>query len=68
MRNICRECSGTVIEIDRYGHQLVGCIKCNLWKWRDSRTDRILMRLPNEDLEALERPHDTRARELEGET
>lgn len=53
MRNTCRECGGPVIEIERYGHELMGCVRCNLWKWRDSHTDRVLLQLPSEDLQDL---------------
>jgi hypothetical protein len=60
MRNACRECDGPLVEIDRYGHRLVGCIDCNLWRWRDSDNDRMFMQLPEEDLQALSNLADAR--------
>jgi hypothetical protein len=47
----CPSCAGPLIEIDRYGELLLGCVECNRWTWRDSET--ISMSLPEEDLEAL---------------
>jgi hypothetical protein len=47
----CSTCHGPIIEIDRYGELLRGCVECNRWTWRDSET--ISMALPEEDLEAL---------------
>ena len=47
----CPSCHGALIEIDRYGELLLGCVECNRWTWRDSET--ISMLLPDDDLEAL---------------
>jgi hypothetical protein len=44
-------CGGPLIEIDRYGERLVGCVVCNLWRWRNSAS--VTMPLPEPDLEAL---------------
>jgi hypothetical protein len=49
--NQCPNCRGAVIEIDHYGERLIGCIECNRWIWRGS--ERLLMELPEEDIEAL---------------
>ena len=48
---ICPHCRHPVIEIDHYGERLIGCLECNRWSWRGS--NRLLMELPEEDLEAL---------------
>ena len=47
----CPSCSGPLIEIDRYGEWLVGCVECNRWRWPGSES--VSMALPKEDLEAL---------------
>ena len=47
----CPLCNGPLMEIDRYGERLVGCIECNRWSWRGS--NRLFMELPEEDLAAL---------------
>jgi hypothetical protein len=47
----CPSCRGPLIEIDRYGERLVGCIECNRWRWPGSES--VSMALPKEDLEAL---------------
>jgi len=44
-------CGQHLIEIDRYGERLVGCVACNRWRWRSSPS--ISMALPEADLEAL---------------
>ena len=46
----CKQCDRPLIEIDNYGERLVGCIECNRWTWRGSKT---LIELPEADLEAL---------------
>ena len=40
-----------LIEIDRYGERLFGCIECNRWKWVGS--NRPVMELAPGDLGAL---------------
>lgn len=45
----CPRCNGPLIEIDRFGERLVGCIECNRWTWPDS----ISMALPEDDLYAI---------------
>jgi hypothetical protein len=47
----CPLCNGPLMEIDRYGERLVGCIECNRWSCRGS--NRLFMELPEEDLAAL---------------
>ena len=49
----CPTCHNPLIEIDRYGERLLGCIGCNRWKWIGS--NRPVMQLAPEDLEALRR-------------
>jgi hypothetical protein len=46
----CKQCDRPLVEIDNYGERLVGCIECNRWTWRGSKT---LIELPEADLEAL---------------
>jgi hypothetical protein len=46
----CKQCNQPLVEIDNYGERLVGCIECNRWTWRGSKT---LIELPEADLEAL---------------
>ena len=48
VENCCLRCNGPLIEIDRFGERLVGCIECNRWTWPDSET--ISMALPEDDL------------------
>jgi uncharacterized protein YbaR (Trm112 family) len=47
----CPACHNPLIEIDRYGERLLGCIECNRWKWIGS--NRPVMELAPDDLEAL---------------
>jgi hypothetical protein len=47
----CPRCNGPMIEIDRFGERLVGCVECNLWTWPTS--ENVSMALPEEDIEAL---------------
>ena len=47
----CPRCNGPLIEIDRFGERLVGCIECNRWTWADSGS--ISMALPDDDLYAI---------------
>ena len=42
----CPRCNGPLIEIDRFGERLVGCIECNRWTWPDSGG--VLMALPED--------------------
>ena len=44
-------CDGPLIEIDRFGERLIGCIECNRWTWPDSGS--ITMALPEDDLHAI---------------
>ena len=48
MSDHCPSCKGPLIEIDRYGELLLGCVECNRWTWRDSET--ISMALPEEGI------------------
>jgi hypothetical protein len=56
----CDRCKRPRIQIDHYGEQLVGCMKCNRWTWLGEED--LFMSLPEEDLHAL-----LRAKGLEGE-
>jgi hypothetical protein len=47
----CARCKGPLVEIDYYRERLIGCIECNRWSWPGS--ERLFMKLPEEDLEAL---------------
>jgi hypothetical protein len=49
--NTCPRCNGTLIEIDRFGERLIGCVVCNLWTWPTSPS--VSMALPEDDLKAL---------------
>jgi hypothetical protein len=44
------DCGGQLIEIDRYGERLTGCIECN--RWRSSQSA-FIIELSIEDFEAL---------------
>ena len=44
------DCGGELIEIDRYGELLTGCIECN--RWRSSQSA-FIVELSVEDFEAL---------------
>jgi hypothetical protein len=60
MDSTCPICSGVTSEIDQHGERLVGCIKCNRWRPAGSRTERLFLQLPDEDLEALSNLSDRR--------
>ena len=47
----CPRCKGPLIEIDRFGERLIGCVACNVWRWPTSPS--VSMALPEADLEAL---------------
>jgi len=51
VENCCPHCNGRLIEIDRFGERLVGCIECNRWTWPDS--ENVSMALPEDDLYAI---------------
>jgi hypothetical protein len=47
----CPHCHRPLIEIDRYGERLIGCIECNVWgKAGDGA---LPMQLLEDDIEAL---------------
>jgi hypothetical protein len=46
----CDTCGERLIEIDRFGELLTGCIECN--RWRNSRSA-FIVELSVEDFEAL---------------
>ena len=50
---VCPECRAQLIEIEHYRERYVGCVECNRWTWRGSKL--IIMRLPEEDIDALRR-------------
>jgi len=47
----CYRCHRPLIEIDRCGERLIGCIDCNRWGWEGSAE--LFVALPEEDLQAL---------------
>jgi hypothetical protein len=49
----CPQCHGPLLEIDHYGERLVGCMECNRWSWRGSEGERLLVELPDDDIDAL---------------
>ena len=52
MRNkVCRYCNGPLVEIDRYGERLVGCLACN--RWGHPTDKKLTLKMLEEDLEAL---------------
>jgi hypothetical protein len=51
MRELCDRCNSLLVEIDHYGERLIGCVKCNQWKWRGGKS--LVIELPQEDLQAL---------------
>jgi uncharacterized protein with PIN domain len=57
-RTVCSRCQGPLIEIDRDGERLIGCVACNRWTWPGS--NHLFMQLPEEDLEALSNLSDAR--------
>ena len=48
---VCPECRAQLIEIEHYRERYVGCVECNRWTWRGSKL--IIMRLPEEEIDAL---------------
>ena len=46
----CDRCGERLIEIDRYGERLTGCIECNCW---NSSRSAFTIELSVEDFEAL---------------
>lgn len=49
-KKACHNCGQPLIEIEKRGQQLVGCLTCNLWAASDSARWK---RLSEEDLRAL---------------
>jgi hypothetical protein len=49
----CDRCEERLIEIDRYGERLTGCIECN--RWSSSRSA-FVIELSIEEVEALRAP------------
>ena len=56
--NVCDQCQEPLIEIDRYGERLIGCVACNRWGWPDDKN--LIMELPEEDIAALRKRRDTK--------
>ena len=46
----CDRCGERLIEIDRYGERLIGCVECNGW---NSSRSAFSIELSVEDFEAL---------------
>jgi hypothetical protein len=53
----CARCHQPLIEIDRYGELLIGCIDCNCWMGKQSA---FLIDLSVEDIQALRDGRPTR--------
>jgi hypothetical protein len=47
---LCDSCGEQLIEIDRYGERLTGCVECNQWL---SERSAFVVELSVEDVEAL---------------
>jgi hypothetical protein len=58
--DICPDCNRGLIEIDRHGERLIGCVDCNRWSWVGSKTNHMFMQLPDEDLQVLRNLSDKR--------
>jgi hypothetical protein len=50
MHEVCDRCESPLIEIDRYGERLVGCLECNVWQ---SNKRAFVVELSAEDVQAL---------------
>lgn len=50
MPGSCDRCGSPLIQIDRYGDRLTGCLACNLWR---GDTHAFIVELAVEDWEAL---------------
>jgi hypothetical protein len=50
MREVCDRCESPLIEIDRYGECLVGCLECNVWQ---NNKRAFVVELSAEDVQAL---------------
>jgi hypothetical protein len=48
---VCDQCQEPLIEIDRYGERLIGCVVCNRWGWPGDKN--LIMELSDEDIAAL---------------
>jgi uncharacterized Zn finger protein (UPF0148 family) len=47
----CPRCGFPLIEVDRYGELLVGCVDCN--RWGHPGDKKLTMEMHEDDLEAL---------------
>ena len=47
---LCDRCNQPLIEIDRYGKRLTGCIECNCWRGDKSA---FIVELSSENIQAL---------------
>ena len=47
---LCDRCDQPLIEIDRYGERLTGCIECNCWRGDKSA---FIVELAPEDFQSL---------------
>jgi hypothetical protein len=48
---VCPHCQQPLMEIDRYGEVLIGCIDCN--RWGHPGDEKLTLELLQDDLEAL---------------
>jgi uncharacterized Zn finger protein (UPF0148 family) len=49
--NVCPTCGFPLIEVDRYGEMLVGCLDCN--RWGHPGDKKLTLEMHEDDLEAL---------------
>jgi ribosomal protein L37AE/L43A len=54
----CPSCHRPLMEIDRYGETLIGCVHCN--RWGHPGDKHLVMELQEEDIEALRNLSDKR--------
>ena len=48
---VCRYRNGSLMRVDYYGEELIGCIDCNRWGYPGDK--KLTMKLQEHDLEAL---------------
>lgn len=48
---VCPYCNRLLMEIDRYGERLIGCVDCN--RWGHPGDKQLIMELPEDEIEEL---------------
>ena len=48
---VCPYCNRLLMEIDRYGEPLIGCVDCN--RWGHPGDKQLIMELPEDEIEEL---------------